>query len=178
MTFIYVTHDQEEALSMSDDVAILRDGKLVQSGSPSVLYDQPRTRFVADFLGKSNFLEGVVEGPHAGGFAYRCGSHRFVQAGPAEHRQSGGRVLLSLRPEKIALTMDAPAGAANTLPVEILSWSYFGTGVHFLVAAPEIGQLTVTRVSWRLDVPLAAGKRVWLSWDADAATPVEDDATG
>src|SRR5207247_3151528 len=84
MTFIYVTHDQEEALSMSDDVAILRDGKLVQSGSPGVLYDQPRTRFVADFLGKSNFLEGVVEGPHAWGFAYRCGSHRFVQRGAGE----------------------------------------------------------------------------------------------
>ena len=178
MTFIYVTHDQEEALSMSDDVAILRDGKLVQSGPPSVLYDQPRTRFVADFLGKSNFLEGAVEGPHEGGFAYRCGSHRFVQGGRAEHWRSGQRVLLSLRPDKIVLTIEAPAAAANTLPVEILSWSYFGTGVHFKVAAPDVGQLTVARLSWRLDVPLAAGKRVWLSWDADAATPVEDDATG
>src|SRR5919109_460176 len=80
MTFIYVTHDQEEALSLSDEVAILRDGALVQSGPPSVLYDQPRTRFVADFLGKSNFLEGVITAPRPGGFAYRCGAHDFVQA--------------------------------------------------------------------------------------------------
>jgi putative spermidine/putrescine transport system ATP-binding protein len=175
MTFIYVTHDQEEALSMSDEVAILRDGRLVQSGPPGALYDRPRTRFVADFLGKSNFLEGVIEGAAPGGFAYRGGSHRFVQAAPAGTWPPGQRVLLSLRPEKIGLTADEPKDAANALPAEIVSWSYFGTGVHFLVSAPGVGQLTVTRLSWRLDVPLVAGGRVWLAWDPDAATPVSDD---
>jgi putative spermidine/putrescine transport system ATP-binding protein len=175
MTFIYVTHDQEEALSMSDDVAILRAGALVQSGPPALLYDRPRTRFVADFLGKSNFLEGVVESAQPTGFTYRRGPHRFLQAA-ADGWKPGQRVLLSLRPEKITLAAAEPAGTANTLPAEIVSWSYFGTGLHFLVTAPEVGQLTVTRLSWRLDVPLAVGQRVWLAWDADATTPVEDDA--
>ncbi|MBM3524592.1 MAG: ABC transporter ATP-binding protein, partial [Alphaproteobacteria bacterium] len=67
LTFIYVTHDQDEALSMSDEIAILRDGKIVQSGGPGELYDKPRSRFVADFLGKSNFITGVVEHADAAG---------------------------------------------------------------------------------------------------------------
>jgi putative spermidine/putrescine transport system ATP-binding protein len=174
MTFIYVTHDQEEALSMSDEVAILRDGALVQSGSPSELYDQPRTRFVADFLGKSNFLEGIVEGSHAQGFACRCGPHRFVQAAPGPSR-AGQPIVLSLRPEKIILTADEAPGAVNSVVAEIVSWSYLGADVHVLVAAAGMSQLAVTRPTWRLDVPLSPGKRVWLSWDADAATVVAED---
>ena len=175
MTFIYVTHDQDEALSMSDEVAILREGRLVQSGSPSVLYDQPRTRFVADFLGKSNFLSGVVEESHPGRLTYRCGAHRFVHAGSARAPGPGESIVLSLRPEKIVLSADEPAASANALPAELVSSSYFGSGVHVLVATAAAGQLAVVRPSWRLDVPLIPGKRVWLSWDADAATPVADD---
>ena len=82
LTFIYVTHDQEEALSMSDRVAILRDGKLLQLGAPSELYERPATRFVAEFLGRSNFLAGKVEQTSAEGFVFRCGSSLFVQARP------------------------------------------------------------------------------------------------
>jgi putative spermidine/putrescine transport system ATP-binding protein len=174
MTFIYVTHDQEEALSMSDEIAILRDGKVVQAGSPARLYDRPLTRFVADFLGKSNFLAGTVEMAEPGGFAYRCGGRRFRQAGAAA--AAGSPVLVSLRPEKIDLAAAAPADAANALPAEILRWSYFGTGVHFQVRAEGIGELTVTRPSWRLAVPLESGTRVWLTWEADASVPVADDA--
>jgi putative spermidine/putrescine transport system ATP-binding protein len=175
MTFIYVTHDQEEALSMSDEIAILRDGRLVQSGRPDDLYDRPRTRFVADFLGKSNFLEGVVEGAYPAGFSYRCAGRRFVQAESPGERRAGEAVVLSLRPEKIAVTRDEPPAGANRLPAEIASWSYVGTALHFLVLAPDLGQLRVTRLSWRLDVPLEAGAKVWLSWDPDAATPVRED---
>jgi hypothetical protein len=63
----------------------------------------------------------------------------------------------------------------NRVAAEIVSWSYFGTGLHFRVREAELGELTVTRPSWRLDVPLEAGRRVWLAWDADAATVVQDD---
>ncbi|GAB4166012.1 MAG: ABC transporter ATP-binding protein [Thalassobaculales bacterium] len=170
MTFIYVTHDQEEALSMSDDIAILRDGRLVQSGAPGELYDRPRSRFVADFLGKSNFLAGEVEGPAEGGFIYRAGPHRFVQAGAAP----AARTLIALRPEKLTLAASEPS-AVNRLPARVKSWSYFGTGIHFLVEAEGIGELTVTRPAWRLDVPTRTGQPVWLGWDPDAAIPVAED---
>jgi putative spermidine/putrescine transport system ATP-binding protein len=177
-TFIYVTHDQEEALSMSKEVAILRDGGIVQQGSPSTLYDQPRTRFVADFLGKSNFLDGQVDEATGPGSVYRIGRHRFTQAGGGAPARTGERILVSLRPEKITLTACEPRTAANRVAAEVVSWSYFGTGLHFLVREPDLGELTVTRPSWRLDVPLETGRRLWLSWDPDAGTVVLDDRAG
>src|SRR5262249_34105423 len=129
----------------------------------------------ADFLGKSNFLEGVVEGSHAQGFAYRCGSHRFVQAAPPGAAGAGQSIVLSLRPEKIILTANEAGGRENSGAAEIVSWSYLGADVLVLVAAAGMRQLAVTRPTWRLDVPLSPGKRVWLSWDADAATVVAED---
>ncbi|MCS7008290.1 MAG: ABC transporter ATP-binding protein, partial [Gaiellaceae bacterium] len=103
LTFIYVTHDQEEALSLSDRIAILRDGRLVQEGEPSLLYEKPSTRFVAEFLGRSNFLEGVVEEEHDACFVYRVGASRYRQIGRAP---KGKRVLIALRPEKIAFAAE------------------------------------------------------------------------
>ena len=87
-TFIYVTHDQEEALSMSDEIAIIRDGRIVQAGPPRALYERPATRFVADFLGKSNFIRGRVDGARrrpadlrGGGPALRAGARRRAEQG-------------------------------------------------------------------------------------------------
>jgi putative spermidine/putrescine transport system ATP-binding protein len=175
MTFVYVTHDQDEALSMSTEVAILREGRIVQQGPPAHLYERPRTRFVADFLGKSNFLAGRVEAVDGDALAYRVGRHRFLQAGDGAPRHPGAPVVVSLRPEKIALLADGAAGPVNRAPAEIVGWSYFGTALHFRLREPELGEVTVTRPSWRLDVPLEAGRRVWLAWDPDAGTVVEDD---
>jgi putative spermidine/putrescine transport system ATP-binding protein len=173
MTFIYVTHDQDEALSMSDDIAILRDGKIVQMGAPGDLYDRPRTRFVADFLGKSNFLEGRVEAADGDGFGFRVGDMRFTQAGAAP--EAGARpIMLALRPEKIALAVGSDIAAPNRLPGRIASWSYFGTGIHFKVET-AVGEMTVTRPTWRSDVPLAPGAPVCLGWDPDASVPVVAD---
>ena len=79
-TFVNVTHDQEEALSLSDQVAILNHGRLIQLGAPAALYERPRTRFVADFLGKSNFLRGMVRDVQPGGIALQAGATRLLQA--------------------------------------------------------------------------------------------------
>ena len=172
VTFVYVTHDQEEALSMSDEIAILRDGKLVQSGAPGALYDKPRTRFVADFLGKSNFLAGSASGAADGGFAYAVGPHRFVQAGaPAEARE---RVLIALRPEKLTLSRGEPE-AANRVPGRLADWSYLGTAIQFRVRVDGVGELLAVHPAWKSDIPLAADAAVWLGWDADASIRVAED---
>jgi putative spermidine/putrescine transport system ATP-binding protein len=169
MTFIYVTHDQDEALSMSDEIAILRDGKIVQLAPPGALYDTPRTRFVADFLGKSNFFEGVVEASDPAGFRYRAGPHGLVQQG--DTAAVGEKVLIALRPEKITIAV-APPDAANRIAGTIASWSYFGTGIHFIVRTEGLGDITVTSASWRSEIPLAQGQPVHLGWDADASIRV------
>jgi len=171
LTFIYVTHDQEEALSMSDSIAILRDGRLVQHGPPGVLYERPATRFVADFLGKSNFLAGRILERQQDGFTYAVDGARFVQAGRAP---AGEDVLIALRPEKIGIAASGEA-APNTVEGTIIAWSYFGTSFALVVQTAAAGRLQVTVPAWRCPVEPAEGRRVRLAWTADASVPVVPD---
>jgi putative spermidine/putrescine transport system ATP-binding protein len=170
-TFIYVTHDQEEALSMSDQIAIIRDGRIVQSGPPRALYERPATRFVADFLGKSNFIRGRVVALDADRLIYEVGAGRYVQAwaGGAPHR-IGDEIVIALRPEKVEIRGAAGAAdSANGIAGEIAAWNYHGTSFHVLVATGALGELMVTAPAWRSEVEPEVGRRVHLVWPADAA---------
>jgi ABC-type Fe3+/spermidine/putrescine transport system ATPase subunit len=84
-------------------------------------------------------------------------------------------VLVALRPEKVSIATSAPEGAENSVAGEIETWSYFGTSFHFKVATPELGEITVTSPTWRSEVAPEAGRKVWLSWGADATVLVRDD---
>src|SRR6185369_15959176 len=107
-TFIYVTHDQEEALSMSDRIAIFRQGRIAQIGTPAELYDQPESRFVASFLGESDFLAGKVQSVSNGNAEVATAAGIIHQNG---HRQPGigSEITIALRPERLAL-LAQPAG--------------------------------------------------------------------
>ncbi len=168
-TFINVTHDQEEALSLSDRIAILNHGKLIQAGAPGELYERPRTRFVADFLGKSNFIEGTLT---AEDDILAVGAARITARGAGG--AAGTRRLLSLRPEKIALLAEG-ATADNAVEGRILAWSYLGSGFALRVETP-IGELRATLPAWQAAIAPTEGLPVRLGWSADAAVPVEDDA--
>jgi putative spermidine/putrescine transport system ATP-binding protein len=172
-TFINVTHDQEEALSLSDRIAILNHGKLIQSGAPGELYERPRTRFVADFLGKSNFIEGSVAAATADGFTLSAGPERIAVRGAGA--QDGTRRLLSLRPEKITLLADG-ATAENVVEGRLLAWSYLGADFALRVATPGLGEIRAVLPAWQAAFAPAEGLPIRLGWSADAAVPVEDDA--
>jgi putative spermidine/putrescine transport system ATP-binding protein len=161
-TFVNVTHDQEEALSLSDTVAILDHGRLQQVGAPAALYEHPRTRFVADFLGKSNFIagRGAAGGVEAGGLLLR------QHAAPAP----GTAVLLSLRPEKIAVLAEGMAD--NMVEGRVTAAAYLGAG-HALTVATPLGPLRVHLPAWKAPVAPAEGMALRLGWSADAATPLE-----
>ena len=175
-TFVNVTHDQEEALSLSDRVAILNHGKLIQEGAPAHLYEQPRTRFVADFLGKSNFLQGEVRESVPGGFVIGAGATRIVQAVAENHRPDhGSRVLLSLRPEKITL-MSEQDEADNIVEGRIAAWSYLGAGFGLNVETSDFGLLRVALPTWRTPIAPRDGLAVRLGWSAAASVPVMEDA--
>jgi putative spermidine/putrescine transport system ATP-binding protein len=175
-TFVNVTHDQEEALSLSDRVAILNHGKLIQEGAPAHLYEQPRTRFVADFLGKSNFLQGEVRESVPGGFVIGAGATRIVQAVAENHRPAhGSRVLLSLRPEKITLMAEQDE-ADNVVEGRISAWSYLGAGFGLNVETPDFGLLRVALPTWRAPIAPREGLAVRLGWSAAASVPVMEDA--
>ncbi len=172
LTFIYVTHDQEEALSMSDRVAILREGRLLQLGAPTELYERPATRFVAEFLGKSNFLAGTVAQRGADGFAFRCKGLVFEQRAAAAP-EAGASVLVALRPERICLVGDS-VRPCNQVEGTIAEFSYLGTSFH-LLADTAVGRLAVTVPTWRHGAPPVVGGKIRLGWDADASIRVKDD---
>jgi putative spermidine/putrescine transport system ATP-binding protein len=181
LTFIYVTHDQEEALSMSDQVAILRGGRLAQLGSPLDLYEQPRTRFVADFLGKSNFLRGRVTDREPGGFTYECGTARLFQAGAGP--APGEEVLVALRPEKIEVGSDVRPATRNLLEATLVDATYVGSDFRLVLEAdglpPGDGgrqqRMIVTLPTWKCRIVPEPGRRVALGWDPDASIAVLDD---
>jgi putative spermidine/putrescine transport system ATP-binding protein len=172
-TFINVTHDQEEALSLSDEVAILNHGRIIQKGAPAALYEHPRTRFVADFLGKSNFFHCTVREVGGGWLGVQTAGLRLRQTADETRPPLGADVLLSLRPEKIApLGPDDPAD--NVVEGRIAAWSYLGAGFSLVVETP-LGRLRVHLASWRAPFAPEEGAMLRLGWAADAATIVEDD---
>ena len=140
ITFVLVTHDQEEALSMSDRICIMQGGKIVQSGSPTALYDQPINRYVADFVGKSNFIDGTfcaLSGSN--GLVETASGHRFSGrlSGPLT---KGAQVSLSIRPEQIGLSHMPRDG---TEPVTVINRIFLGEHTEYLVRHAALGDLLV-----------------------------------
>ena len=138
ITFVLVTHDQEEALSLSDRICIMRDGQIVQIGSPRDLYDRPNSRYVAGFVGKSNFFEGRIESI-AGDNAklVRPGGVVFVGRKSAG-LDIGQSAIASLRPEQVSLTR-----SAGGLSVTVVNRIFLGEHTEYLVHNPDLGQFLI-----------------------------------
>jgi len=173
-TFIYVTHDQEEALSMSDRVAIIDDGRVVQSGSPTELYDWPSSAFVADFLGKSNFFTGQVEAQDGGNLSYRVKSRLFVQARDSADFRAGDQVTIAVRPEKIEISEDKPGEQVNITEGVVSGWNFYGASFDIKVRTEEFGEINVVTPAWRCRINPAEGKPVWIHWAPEASVVLED----
>ena len=172
VTVVYVTHDQEEALTMSDRVAVMQRGRIEQVGTPAELYEAPASRFVADFLGESNFVDGVVVGaPAAGRWLVRApGGLEFRGVGAAPLR-AGQAVTAAVRPEKL-VPMESPAelgeaGTVNTCKGTVGEAIYVGDATRYRVALGADGTLTV-KVPNRLGLrQLPEGETVTLAWSPD-----------
>jgi len=151
ITFLLVTHDQEEALSMSDRVCVMREGRIVQTGSPRTLYDRPVNRYVADFVGKSNFF-----------------------AGPSRDK------IISVRPEviEIAPTVKAlPPGLAHQLPVKVLNRIFLGEHTEYRVAHETMGEFMVlsSRNQERESGIYEIGDTIAAGWRPDQALVLSND---
>ena len=170
-TFISVTHDQEEALSMSDDIVILRDGRVEQSGSPSALYDRPATKFVASFLGESNFIRGEVADVQSDRFRYTVQDRSFLQAGSPVPKHADGSVLLALRPEKISVGFE-PTNLPNSAEGRIADFKYFGSTFYLQVATSLFGRMMVKTPAVNAGFHPTIDEQVWLSWAPDASVVV------
>jgi spermidine/putrescine transport system ATP-binding protein len=130
ITFIFVTHDQEEALTMSDRLAVMSKGKILQIGSPRDIYDRPAERFVANFIGETNFLEGEIEAVHGAEATVKLPSGAKIAAGVAAGFKPSGKATVVVRPEHADL---AKGGGKADLWGKLENIVYFGTDTHYHV---------------------------------------------
>ncbi len=173
VTFIYVTHDQDEALSMSDRVVILKDGKIQQEGVPDTLYNHPRNRFVADFLGKSNFLDLPVKARQGDALTCAIGRTEFPVTVPGA-TASGDILNVALRPERIRL--GAPGD--EMLDGTVRQVSYLGERCLVMVDHVDAGGLMISQPTWKSGVTPKAGLPISFGWDADAPVILEGEFSG
>jgi ABC-type Fe3+/spermidine/putrescine transport system ATPase subunit len=167
VTVIYVTHDQEEALTLSDRIAVMNRGRIEQVGAPLDLYENPRTRFVAEFIGESNVMEGTVA---AGGsclfLVTPSGLRLPIRAGSG---RVGEPATLFLRPEKITITRGRAGG--ESLEGEVVEAIYLGESTRYLVRADGGERFTVKQQNLSAGGALAIGAPVTLRWDPEVAVP-------
>jgi spermidine/putrescine transport system ATP-binding protein len=188
ITFVYVTHDQEEALTMSDRIAVMNRGRIEQLGTPEELYDRPATRFVADFIGTTNLLHGTVENLEADCAILRLESGDRCRIG-RPGREIGQWVDVSLRPETVAiraLDPDAPGAARGStldqvpggpdLVGSIQQSAYLGASVQYQVLTN--GGLAMTVLASKSAVRLEAGQAVTLAWPPAEALVLGDRPAG
>ena len=179
ITFIYVTHDQEEAMTMSDRIAVMNKGRYEQLGEPEVLYERPTTRFVAGFLGVSNLLSGAVEGNDGTYAAVRLADDTRVRA-PRVLVGDNANVSVGVRPEKIRLhdaKAERPAGH-NHMSGVVRDASYLGVSTQYLVEARGGARITVyeQNVERATKAELwSPGESVQLTWSPDHTFVVADE---
>ncbi len=175
ITFIYVTHDQEEALTMSDRIAVMHDGEIAQIGDPVTVYEQPATRFVADFIGESNFVPAHVvrvEGEEA---LISAGGVQVHVAKGCGGYAPGDEVTMTVRPEKLMLNRPDLVNG-HSLCGTIREAVYVGTDTRFVVALPT-GETLVARLQNIAEHGLgefAIGDQVKITWSPGDARLLDD----
>jgi spermidine/putrescine transport system ATP-binding protein len=165
ITFVHVTHDQEEAMTMADRIAVMNHGRIEQLGTPTELYETPATAFVAGFLGASNLISGTVSGAET----VRLRHGPEVRVRPDALAGRSGDVAVGIRPEKIELG----AGHANALDGTVVEQAYVGVATQYIVET-DCGRLTVYRQNAAPGLDAASpGTRLTLSWTPEATFVVD-----
>ena len=173
MTFMVVTHDQDEAMTMADRMAVMHRGRLAQIGPPDVIYEAPASRYVAEFVGDINLIEGEVRGVEGELITVESARIGTVVLDEVVVRPVVGElVTIGIRPEKISLSHDEPPQRANKVRGEIWDIGYLGdfTMIQVMVGG-EGGQLlkvALANRTRRLERPFAWEDQVWLSWEVEA----------
>jgi len=173
ITFVYVTHDQEEALTMSDRIAVMHQGKVLQVGTPTEIYERPSCRFVADFIGESNFLVGTVQQQRDDLATVLVDGRLPVVASTDQALSPGDQVTVAVRPEKIRLLPRPLAGQNNAFTGQIEQVVYIGTATVFKIRLSEQVVLTVREQNIisapeREAYDWGSGGQVYVAWLCDA----------
>lgn len=171
ITFVIVTHDQNEALSMADRIAVMEQGDVLQIAPPADLYEYPNCRFVADFIGKMNLFDGKVVGVRDGKVVVRVDA-LADQTGDLvlpHDEQAKGEVGIAVRPEKIRLSVDEPVGKEVRLRVNVTEVVYYGDESHVFLETGNGARFAANlkNESRGTHTGIVSGEEVWISWRAE-----------
>lgn len=166
LTFVHVTHDQEEAMTMADTIAVMNEGRIEQMGSPAELYESPRTAFVANFLGQSNLIRGEVVSSDGDQSVVEVHGQK-VAVLKTRNRAAGKSILVGIRPEKIRITLPGDPCSGNVLTGGVVSdVSFVGVSTQYVVEMPWKQDLMVFEQNDGGTPTLRPGDPVSLSWNA------------
>jgi spermidine/putrescine transport system ATP-binding protein len=179
ITFIYITHDQEEALTMSDRIALMRNGGFIQIGSAAEIYEQPRTGFAARFVGNANIIEGTVrareetKGQELIDFSYNDGRGKAVVLNKSHSGKRGSPVTVAIREEHLELIPAGGTAGKKRLAAIVTGRSFAGGQLRITARLPDGTLLYASRHG--LDSPLNTGDAVYVDWKSEHAIVVEKD---
>ena len=169
-TFIIVTHDQEEAMTVASRIAVMDKGELVQVATPGDLYENPKTRYIAGFIGDVNVFEGKVSALCDGCIEIDAKDGYRFKTRSSEPVTVGQQVWLALRPETIRIGHDEPASAINAVPGKVEDVGYLGSISHYHVCSAAGERITALRANsaHTVERPISWEDQVWLDWPVDA----------
>ena len=176
LTFLHVTHDQEEAMDMADTVAVMNKGEIEQMGAPEALYDRPKTAFVARFLGQSNIFVGDVVEENDHSISISCNGQKIAAPKKRSEKHSG-KVALGVRPEKATFHEEKPNLDSNhnlVGPGEIIDIRFTGVSNQYLIDVPGFGDITVFAQNVGKSPVVELGAHVWVSWKVEHAFGLSD----
>ncbi len=180
LTFLHVTHDQEEAMTMADTVAVMNKGRIEQMGAPEELYELPRTIFVANFLGQSNLMTGQVVATNPQAIVVEMPTGNRVHVPRERSVRESGTVTIGIRPEKLRLHMNShvtkASASVNAIgPGRVTNVSFIGVSTQYTVTIPEVGDVEVFAQNLEVGPAAHLGDEVWLSWLSEHTFGLADD---
>ncbi len=176
LTFLHVTHDQEEAMDMADTVAVMNQGRIEQMGAPEALYDRPKTVFVSKFLGQSNLFVGDVTEKSGNSISIDVAGNKISVPKDRAEKHSG-KIAIGFRPEKATSHVKKPTASAdkNVIgPGEIIDIRFTGVSNQYLIEIPELGEITVFAQNMGQSPVIELGEKVWVSWSVDHSFGLSD----
>ena len=175
VTVVYVTHDQGEALTMSDRVAVFNDGVIQQLDAPSELYERPKNSFVAQFIGENNKLPGVIEELDGQKCLVRLGTGELIDATPVNVREKGQKTLVSIRPERVEFKPEMMPAGAHMIDAEVLDVIYMGDILRAILRVAGNDDFVMKMRNTLGQTRLSSGQKIKVGWhpqDARALDPM------
>lgn len=177
LTFLHVTHDQEEAMDMADTVAVMNKGRIEQLGAPEALYERPKTAFVSKFLGQSNLFVGEVVETGNNSISIEVAG-RKISVPTARAEKTSGKIAVGVRPEKAYFHEDGEPTASSELnvigPGKITDIRFTGVSNQYLIEIPQLGELIVFAQNVGKSPVTELGAKVWVSWKVEHSFGLAD----